>query len=333
MLHTNSLDYFVSSNNIKILTSNRNSNELIIIDWNTGYIEERIAGRNASMNFIPSLYSGDKLDLYGQHAAKILSWNEGTQKLLVRVFNNKYNQAKAEAWVLELDFNTNTIHKNVEIVSSPALLSTHLGNIDNYSGENWLINWGRTYAGRKNATGYSRFGVKQFNLFLPDSVDSYRITPVEQDEMDALYEKRPTITQNGCTLIASSKGYWSDGTTFGTEFTLNDTGTYFIEAAHGIGWISSEKIRIESLDNECGTVGIFRLEKEKISVYPNPSTGIIYTQNIDEGEHIRVVDMLGKEVFSNTISKSSAEIDLSNSAPGIYILRTNNGYSTKIFKR
>jgi len=334
ILHTNSLDYFFNQGQLKLLTSNRESNELMIIDWNTGSIEERIGGRNATMSFVASLYSGDKLDLYGQHYAKVYSWDEINQKLLVRVFNNKYNQSQAEAWVIDIDLTNGIIRKNVEIISTPKLLSTHLGNFDNYKGDNWVVNWGRTYSGRENATGYNRFGQKQFNLFLPDSVDSYRILPVETDEMDALKANRPVITQNGCTLTASSTGYWSDGTTFGNEFPVIDTGIYFIETKYGIGWIRSQKVVIETTNNECGTVGVSELNStEKISIYPNPTTGKVYVQNVETGETIRLIDMMGKEIFSQTVTSTNAEIDMSQFPAGVYSLITESEQFVKVIKK
>lgn len=331
ILHTNSLDYYFDQNEIKILTSNLESNELIIIDWNSGNIDQRIEGRNSTMLFEPGLYTNDILDLYGQHYAKILDWNQADRKLTITTFNNRFNVNKAEGLVLQLDFNAGTVRKNAAFLSSPPIKSTHLGNIDLYN-NNWLVNWGRTYEGRENATGFNQFGIKQFNLFLPDSVDAYRIFPVSESEMDSLKNKRPTITQNGCNLIASSSGYWQDGTSFGDTFTVTQADTFFIETSYGIGWTRSEKLIIESTDNECGTVGIANNTSEQdLLVFPNPSNGFVYIDNLKPGSSLKLIDILGNVLIHRINTGTKQEINLSEFASGIYIIKSGTS-SSKIIK-
>lgn len=333
LLHTNSMDFYINQGQLKLIISNRNSNDIMIIDWNTGNIEERIAGRNKTINFIPAIYSNDKLNLYAQHYCKVISHDETNKKLTIKVFNNRYDASKAEALVLQVDLNTRTVRKSMSFISNPAILSTHLGNLDKYGSTNWFVNWGRTYDGRENATGYNSLGVKQFNLFLPDSVDSYRILPVNENEMNDLKSMRPVITKNGCTLSTDNDVYWQDGS-YSNTYTISDTGNYFAEASYGIGWLRSEKMNISTLENECGTVGINLSANETLlTVYPNPTAGIIFISDLSKGEVFTITDITGNEVLQKIADNSQVKIDLSEFAKGIYFLNTRSGISTKIIYR
>jgi len=61
-----------------------------------------------------------------------------------------------------------------------------------------------------------------------------------------------------------------------------------------------------------------RIEMQEIIIYPNPSTGIIYTKGILTEDEIIISDMSGREIISFT---GSEKIDLSTLSNGIYYLR------------
>ena len=68
-----------------------------------------------------------------------------------------------------------------------------------------------------------------------------------------------------------------------------------------------------------------------MSVYPNPSNGLIYVRLVDvqkEDVQVFVLDMLGKEVMHIIISKNNLqteEIDLQTSSKGFYLLKVQTG--------
>jgi hypothetical protein len=80
-----------------------------------------------------------------------------------------------------------------------------------------------------------------------------------------------------------------------------------------------------------------QIEKGKISIYPNPSQGIVYVSDLTDNSMITVFDVAGRERFefdSHGNSASPVKIDLSNLESGVYLLRVNSGdkhSSTKIF--
>ena len=78
-----------------------------------------------------------------------------------------------------------------------------------------------------------------------------------------------------------------------------------------------------------GTLGVDDFEQVVVNVFPNPSNGIF---NV-EGNGIRkieVMDALGQIIFSKEVEDDSQQINLSNRASGVYLLRviTDNGIST-----
>ena len=78
-----------------------------------------------------------------------------------------------------------------------------------------------------------------------------------------------------------------------------------------------------------GTLGVDDFEQVVVNVFPNPSNGIF---NV-EGNGIRkieVMDALGQIILSKEVEDDSLQINLSNNASGVYLLRviTDNGIST-----
>lgn len=322
VLHPNNIAPFIDEEAQKLLFSFRASNQLTVFNWDTEMVEHTIGGRDPSMVFIPQLYTNDSLDLYGQHYGQFgSSWDSETRTMAVRVFNNRYNVQRAEGLLLQVDFDQNTVRKLKSFISNPDLRSTHLGNIDQY-GSNWLVNWGRTFEGRENASGYNQFGVKQFNLFLPDSVDSYRITPIDQSEMDALGGLRPVISQIGCTLTTTQPGYWQDGS-YGDTFEVVEPGNYFVEIPHGIGLLRSEVKVISDVSNGCG-VGVNEIVTSGLTLFPNPTDGYLYLSgSFATGLSYQVIDMTGKVLISKQLV--DGHIDITGLPNGVYIFKTSIG--------
>lgn len=67
---------------------------------------------------------------------------------------------------------------------------------------------------------------------------------------------------------------------------------------------------------------------EGLNLYPNPvSNGKVYisTKN-DTDKEIIIFDLLGKKVLQTTIS--SKELNVSNLAPGVYIIKINENNAT-----
>jgi len=88
--------------------------------------------------------------------------------------------------------------------------------------------------------------------------------------------------------------------------------------ANGL-WYADLSVSIsDNIQNEC-------------TVYPNPVSEILYLNNIPDNATITLFDGGARIVYSeNSTNRNS--IDLSNYAPGIYVLRIENA-GNPIFKK
>jgi len=85
--------------------------------------------------------------------------------------------------------------------------------------------------------------------------------------------------------------------------------------------------------SDCAIIGVDEMEKENISVYPNPATNK-FTVNLagSEKANIEMFNLVGQRVYNGTATEK-AEISVSNYRPGIYMLKVSqNGkvYTSKV---
>ncbi len=89
-------------------------------------------------------------------------------------------------------------------------------------------------------------------------------------------------------------------------------------------WQNGTAFAIRMLMGSDWGVGINENTLTGVSVYPNPSEGVItVTNDKNTTNSIEVHDMLGKVVFTSTASTSTT-IDLSGNGTGIYIVKVSN---------
>lgn len=80
-------------------------------------------------------------------------------------------------------------------------------------------------------------------------------------------------------------------------------------------------------------VGINNLDlNNKILVYPNPATDLIYLSTEFDGINIRIYDITGKEVFYETSNSDNTKIPLHEFPKGIYFLQAES-IDGKIYKK
>jgi hypothetical protein len=78
------------------------------------------------------------------------------------------------------------------------------------------------------------------------------------------------------------------------------------------------------------------LIKPEVTIYPNPTNGIFNMDFKNEVKSIRIVDILGKVVYSEKVASKTIEatksIDLSNLNNGLYIVSITNDNGTSNYK-
>jgi hypothetical protein len=166
--------------------------------------------------------------------------------------------------------------------------------------------------------------------------------------------------ENGSTV--ASGGNYGDVTTGETHiqevtlteglcysFTINDsfgdgmccdfgTGSYMVKDKSGRVFVSggpfasSEATPFKSQNN----VGIKEIKDVTVAVYPNPANGTIFL-NLEElngsETQIRVIDVVGKVVFNNTVQANGIEtINVSALSNGIYTVNVSAGSFNSVSK-
>jgi hypothetical protein len=64
----------------------------------------------------------------------------------------------------------------------------------------------------------------------------------------------------------------------------------------------------------------------KMTVYPNPSNGVINILKLNDAKRIEVYDLQGRSLYKSNFSK---KIDLSFLSKGIYIIKTDLNQTAK----
>ena len=124
-------------------------------------------------------------------------------------------------------------------------------------------------------------------------------------------------------------GLFTDGDNF-------VTGKYFYNVYQpNIFWGSNPKpwMSLRVTCNNCEVVNVPELEKNNMTVYPNPATNN-FTVNLgnDEKANIQLFNIVGQQVYSENIT-GSAQVSVANLHSGVYMLKVNqNGksYTTKV---
>ncbi|MBD78930.1 MAG: hypothetical protein CL840_08425 [Crocinitomicaceae bacterium] len=147
-----------------------------------------------------------------------------------------------------------------------------------------------------------------------------------------------SVSMNGSTLTANQTGVayqWLDcdnnysiisGET-GQALTATINGNYAVELNKNGCKDTSTCVRIK-------TVSVYEFGKSiGVSVYPNPTTGLIYidVENI-ENVSIEVVDALGQVVVERKNMENTHEQFILNESPGVYFIHVNSNGEIATYK-
>ena len=97
------------------------------------------------------------------------------------------------------------------------------------------------------------------------------------------------------------------------NFALNGTAS---------NWLSGSSV---VTGDTCATLSsdAFELNSLAVQAYPNPSSGIFQLQ-IQEEARLEVYDLMGKIVLDKSVPAGAVSFDLSEQAPGMYLLKITN---------
>lgn len=81
-----------------------------------------------------------------------------------------------------------------------------------------------------------------------------------------------------------------------------------------------------------GVMGISEIENQKINFYPNPVKDVLNISDAKTISSIAVFDLSGKQVYTQNVNSKQTQINVSNLATGIYIVKANVNGEVKTFK-
>ncbi|WP_114822463.1 T9SS type A sorting domain-containing protein [Chryseobacterium sp. KLBC 52] len=131
-----------------------------------------------------------------------------------------------------------------------------------------------------------------------------------------------TGINNGFTLIdlATLNNQNNSNTTI-DELQLQSTGGYVYMCLDAFTWTKISTLGTSENDL-----------KGKANIYPNPTTGIFYMDDMKKNEKVLLYDQSGKIMKSATAEKDKSKFDISEFPDGIYLITTESG-SYKIIKK
>lgn len=81
-------------------------------------------------------------------------------------------------------------------------------------------------------------------------------------------------------------------------------------------------------------LGIEEQVKNSLSVYPNPTKGNLFVQADNaEGLNVKIIDMLGNEVYVGKMGSAATKIDVSQFKNGIYFVKLNSNSKAIVTKK
>lgn len=130
-----------------------------------------------------------------------------------------------------------------------------------------------------------------------------------------------TGINNGFTLIdLSTLNNQNNSNTTIDEIQLQSTGGYVYMCLDAFTWT-----KISTLGTSEKSI------KDKKNIYPNPTSGIFYMDDLKKNENVSLYDQSGKLMKSTTAEKDKNKFDISEFPDGIYLITTASG-SYKIIK-
>ncbi len=156
-----------------------------------------------------------------------------------------------------------------------------------------------------------------------DETHTYTVSGTEFD---------PTETTDNCSVASIENDYNNASTLNGASLT---EGTTIIE------WTiidNSGNINNCSFDVLVNAyVGVENMKHNSVSIYPNPTNGIINVELSNNNTHqLTISDIMGKILVKRTTDEQNKTINLSNFESGIYIISIQTDkeiFKTKIIKR
>lgn len=283
-----------------------------------------------------AICAGNALVLNAQNAGASYLWNNSTTAQTLNV-------ATAGTYSVTVT-NANLCKKSDTIqVSVNPLPVVHLGNDTSFCAGNTITlnaqNAGASYLW-SNAATTQTINVGTSGTYIvtvtANNCKGRDTIQVVVNPLPVVHLGNDTTIASGFTLIlnAGNSGasfVWSTGATTQT-LNVTTSGIYSVAVTNSNGCIGKDTIKVT-----IGGTGIASVQSSgnMLTVYPNPATEMI-TVDMDEPSLLhteaKLFDAYGRVVSTMKLDAKTQQWSLSGLAPGIYLLRLDNGWTTRVVK-
>ena len=182
-----------------------------------------------------------------------------------------------------------------------------------------------------NGTPDTSFG-NNGTVLLPTSISNISQLLVQENQRMIAIGDIPNCDE-GFTYVLSRyfPGGTRDNSFIGTSANFDNNNTILQEdgkivtVGNTFGWnTGGEKIVL--IRHENNALSLPEFEKNKTTIYPNPSNGIftIEREFLAEKEAFQITDITGKIIANGELNDKPIQINLSSAQSGIYFLKTSN---------
>lgn len=114
----------------------------------------------------------------------------------------------------------------------------------------------------------------------------------------------------------------------GTAISVSPNGKYIV------GWLNGPPMFAEGwiLNVDDLLLGTEKVVKNEVSVYPNPVENILHIRATEKVNAIKIVNVLGQEITNVVIDATNQQIDVSDLANGVYMIKIISNGNHETFK-
>lgn len=129
--------------------------------------------------------------------------------------------------------------------------------------------------------------------------------------------------------IAHARIVTTDNLSGVTDLPIGVSGVVALSADEDSVLLST---RADTVVIDPNKVGIDEVDFSSVSIYPNPSAGLVNVDGLSEGTTLTVLNAMGQVVRSNTVNNRLVILDLGDLTSGVYFLRMENKRGFKVEK-
>lgn len=314
----------------EVLLSSRHLNEVTAYHRSSGALSWRLGGKGNAFQLI-----GDSVFFNAQHDARFASNGN------LYLFDNGSEGASHVARYLEYELDTvqQTARLVRELRHPGEFRSIAMGNAIRLDNGHVIVDWGWPDP-RENTFEITEFDAEGRVALSLDFEDPYLSYRVSKQELPWQLERTAINCDPVARTLSGPEGHgtywWANGDSTRT-IEVSSPGFYQLWVDQGIGYLSSEVVRVTDLDDVCAD---FREDggAPALLVFPVPAEAqleIVWSGQGQRNWELEIFDFAGRSVWSDEALDAPVQLDISSWRPGWYLIRATGAetvFQRKIWK-